>query len=394
MDCTVARRRVAGAAPHLGGVGCLLTLLVVAGALSASVQAAPAGAVPPNMQVDLAALERAFQQIAERVSPSVVSIRAHRRQSGQSSWSEPEGDSGQSVITNGTGIVVRADGSILTNEHVIHGAWQIDVILNDGTTRRGTVTASDQRTDLAVLRVDGVKLTPVTVCRWDSVQRGQWSIAVGNPFGLGNDGKLCVSVGVISNLGRRLPGLGEADDRLYVDMIQTTASIHPGNSGGPLFNIQGELVGVVTAVHARAVDDEGVGFAIPMTPGRWQIVESLLAGRPVEHGYIGLTVRELEPAERSAAGLGGNQGVYVERVDPGGPAEQAGLRCGDILLRYGQDRIDEPMDLAERIGTSPVGQSIALEVRRGDAHLDLQTTIGRRQIQRVDWMRGATAQAP
>lgn len=350
-------------------------------------------AAAPDLMANLEAVEQAFSQVVDQVSPSVVGIRARRYESGGYDGGGYAAGSGfdQTVTINGTGTVIRPDGSILTNEHVVRGASEIEILLRDGSRRMGRVVASDSRADLAVVRTDPDGLVPAKLCNWDGVRRGQWSIAVGNPFGLGSDGNLSVSVGVISNLNRRLPGLGEVEDRLYADMIQTTASIHPGNSGGPLFNIHGEVVGVVTAVHSRGIDDEGIGFAIPMSPARRQTIDLLLAGRPVEHGYLGLIVRELQPAERMAAGLDPEIGVAVERVEPNGPAAAAGLKAKDIILRYDNRAIEAPMQFADCVGLTPIGQQVTIEIVRRNQALSLRATLDRRQTSRVQSMRGASA---
>jgi serine protease Do len=338
---------------------------------------------------DLTALERAFQEVAQRVAPSVVGIRARRHY-----FAAVPGETGadpgsveQLVILNGSGTIVRPDGTILTNEHVIQSAAEITVILHDGRTFTATVAAADPRSDLAIIRIDAEGLTPVRFCDWSAVARGQWSLALGNPYGLGSDGHLSVSVGVISNLGRGLPGLGEVDDRLYADMIQTTAPIHPGNSGGPLFNIHGELLGVVTAVHTRTADGDGVGFAIPMTPAKRRVIDGLLEGRPIAYGYLGLTVRALEPAERTAAGLQLELGVLVEQVEPDGPAAQAGVLVGDILTRYDAQPVDSPMRLADLVGQTPVGRDVGVELWRAGAALSVRATVGMRQPTKVAWLR-------
>jgi serine protease Do len=355
------------------------------GTLAQPGRASPAGAAP-----DLAAMERAFQEVVERVSPSVVGIRA-RRHYWAPAPSAPDAAGArtieQFVVIHGSGTVLRPDGAILTNEHVVQSARNIEVVLHDGRTLPASVTAADPRSDLAILRVDVAGLIPAQLCRWDDVARGQWSVVVGNPYGLGNDGKLSVSVGVISNLDRHLPGLGEVDDRLYADMIQTTAPIHPGNSGGPLFNLRGELIGVVTAVHARSIDDEGIGFAIPMNPAKRRVLERLLAGQPVLYGYLGVTVRTLEPAERAAAGLDADAGVQVAEVDADGPAGRAGVLVGDIVTRFQQRPVTAPLQLADLVGQTAAGQDVELKLRREQTELAVRVTLDTRQLSRVSWLR-------
>jgi serine protease Do len=337
----------------------------------------------PEAFADLQALQSAFEQIVQRVAPSVVGVRTRRVQA-MSFLEDQAQEAGRAFeqiqIINGA-------GSILTNEHLLRGAVEVEVILHDGSVHAADIVATDPRSDLAVIRVPGFALPAVPTCDWSSVRRGQWSLALGNPFGLGSDGRLSVSVGVISNLERALPGLGEVDDRLYADMIQTTAAIHPGNSGGPLLNIRGELVGVVTAVHARGIDDQGVGFAIPINPARQRIIEQLLEGRCPEHGYLGVTVRELLEEEQAGAGPSG--GVLVEDLDPDGPAAKAGVRRGDILSHYNDQAIIQPLRLAELVDQTVPGQIATLRLRRGGQPLALTVTVGRREPSRVQYLRGS-----
>jgi serine protease Do len=334
-------------------------------------------------------LEQAFRTVAEQVRPSVVGLRVQRRYfsarpGGDDSSSAPLLD--QVVTVNGTGTVVREDGLILTNEHVVQSALRIDVLLHDGRTLAGAIVAADPRCDLAILRVARGDLHPATMCRWEDVARGQWTIAVGNPFGLGQDGKLSIAVGVISNLGRRLPGLGEMDDRLYSDMVQITTPIHPGNSGGPLFNVRGEWVGVVTAMHTRSAADEGVGFAIPLSAARRRQITCLMDGRSIEYGYLGLTVRDLPPVESPPDQR--EAGVIVQNLDSDGPAARAGLRVGDRLVRLNERPVRSAAELLEQVGECPIGSRVVLVVQRDVASMALEVDVMRRDVTRVGWMRG------
>jgi serine protease Do len=347
----------------------------------------PDQAQPPS---DLVELERAFQGVVERVAPSVVGIRAQRRYFAALSHDDGGGGLYEQLMTvNGSGTIIDAGGLILTNEHVVQSASEIDVILHDGQILRADVVTSDARSDLAVLAVDRDNLVPARFVAWPTVARGQWTITLGNPYGLGgNDGNLSASIGIIANLDRRLPGLGEVDDRLYADMIQTTAAIHPGCSGGPLFNVRGELVGVVTAMHTRAVDDEGVGFAIPMTPGRRRLIERLATGQPVIYGYLGLDVREPEPQEREVAGVEPRIGAVVKSVDPDGPAATAGIAEGDLIVRFGDEPVHGPGALAVLVGQTTPGTTVPVGLMRDDHPATVQATLASRQVSRVSWMRG------
>jgi serine protease Do len=340
---------------------------------------------------DLEQTEQAFQRVVARVSPSVVGIRVQRRYMatlGDADAAVPPGIFQQLVTVNGSGTIIDPDGLILTNEHVVQSASEIEVSFCDGQVLPATVVAADARGDLAVLKVARENLSAARFVDWPRVARGQWTVTLGNPYGLGADGQSSVSVGVISNLHRRLPGLGEVDDRFYADMIQTTAAIHPGCSGGPLFNIHGELVGVVTAMHTRAPADEGVGFAIPMTPARLRLIQQLAAGEPVAYGYLGLTVREPQPEEREAAGLDPQFGAVVAQVDPAGPAGEVGVRPGDLILRFEDQAVCGPCALAELVGYAPPGQRVTVELWRTPQRLAVQPVVQRREVNSVSWMRG------
>jgi len=372
---------------------------LVAAALVVTAVAPGAGAWTPNAGeppvANLDALQRAFERVVTQVSPSVVGIRVQRRHFATLPETLPGVDADlfeQRVIVNGSGTVVDADGLVLTNEHVVQGASDIEVMYYDGQKSTATVLASDSRSDLAILQVPRNDLPVVQFCDWDQVARGQWAIALGNPFGLGRDGHLSVSVGIVSNLGRQLPGLGEVDDRFYNDMLQTTAAINPGNSGGPLFNIEGELIAVVTAMHTRAPADEGVGFAIPMTPAKRRVVEALCRGDEVAYGYLGLTVRQPSEAEFELLDAANLTGVVVDRVEPDGPAARAGVAVGDIVLRFDIEPVQCPAHMAELVGSAVIGNHVQLEILRGGDARTIAVDVEQRDVSRVAWMRGEAVQ--
>jgi S1-C subfamily serine protease len=342
--------------------------------------------------LDLEAQQRAFQQVIEQVAPSVVGIRAQRLQITSSSNGVDRGEpTAQYLLVNGAGTVLTADGLILTSEHVVQAATDIEIVFYDGQRARADVLAADPRSDLAVLQTGRPGLRPAAPCNWEDVARGQWIVVLGNPFGLGRDGQLCASVGVIANLGRELPGLGETDDRFYHDMIQFTAPIHPGNSGGPLFNIRGELVGVIAAMHTRAPADDGVGFAVPLTPVKRRLIETLAAGRSIEYGYLGVTARQPDADERAALGVG--YGVVIQRVEPSGPAAQAGVAVDDVILNYDGQPVTGPAQFAELVGQSPVGATVELAVSRDGRHVTLRAVLERRDAIRANWMRDVGTRA-
>ncbi|MGE0479592.1 MAG: trypsin-like peptidase domain-containing protein [Phycisphaerae bacterium] len=346
----------------------------------------------PTGAPGLARLESAFQEVIARVTPSVVGIRAQRVVALGATTADAgragDADIGsQLVFVNGSGTVIHIDGAILTNEHVVQSATEITVIFHDGIQLPATVAASDPRSDLAVLRTTRNDLPPARLCDWPRVARGQWAVSLGNPYGLGIDGRLSASVGVVSNLGRRLPGLGEQDDRLYQDMIQITASISPGNSGCPLFNLNGEMVGVVTAMHTRAIGDQGVGFAIPLDPQRRTSIDALLAGERVEYGYIGLSVRDARPGDTSRHATG-VQGARVDAVEPRGPADAAGVLVGDVITHFNHASVSDAGDLVARVGRARPGQVVEIKLDRAATTTTARVTVERRELTRVTWMRG------
>ncbi|RMF78157.1 MAG: PDZ domain-containing protein [Planctomycetota bacterium] len=328
---------------------------------------------------ELKRLENAFQEVVREVGPSVVGVRVRRRCVDDTGGSEEQRARlfEQLVIVNGSGTIIHSDGLILTNEHVVHDAFSIEITFHDGQSEVGKIVASDARSDLAIVRVPRTGLTAARFCDFSRVERGQWTVALGNPFGLGGDGQSSVSVGVISNLHRRLPGLGESDDRLYDDMIQTTADINPGNSGGPLLNLDGELVGVVTAMHTRSGGDEGVGFALPLDHLRRRMIERLCAGRPIEYGYVGLTVRSAEA------------GVAVDDVEPTGPAARAGVRPGDLIVRFDEMPVRDSTELSRLVGRTPAGSRVPLELMRDGESLRTELVVARRTPARAAALRGS-----
>ena len=375
----------------------LLSILSPAGAAGAAHAAGAATAESANnppagepSAASLGQLETAFADIVEQVTPSVVGIRVLRRYI--TALPTPDGsDAGtleRSVTVNGSGTLIDRRGLILTNEHVIQAADRIEVVYHDGRSELASILAADPRGDLAVLQVTRQDLPVAKFAEWASVKRGQWTIALGNPYGLGGDGKLCVSVGVIANLGRHLPGLGEVDDRFYADMLQTTAAIQPGCSGGPLFNLHGELLGVVTAMHTRAVADEGVGFAVPMSPARRQIVRRLCAGTPVVYGYLGMTVGMPAAQLPGQTGNESPRGVLVEKLEIDGPAQQAGLCVGDVVVEYNGQRIETPSQMAQLVGQSLPGGPAEIVIWRSGLRQTVRPIVEQRQVSRVGWMRG------
>ena len=271
----------------------------------------------------------------------------------------------------GSGIVIDAKGLVLTNAHVVDGADRVEVTLADGRDLEGSVLGADPVTDLAVVRIprDGsLKAAPLGDS--EALEVGDWAIALGTPYGL----ERTVTLGIVSSLHRSITSLGFSDKRL--DLIQTDAAINPGNSGGPLINARGEVVGINTLV--RSGPGAGLGFAIPINLAKG-VAAKLGQGNPVLHPYLGLQLVPLNPrlardnnADPNAlVQLPERDGALVQRVLPGSPAEQAGLRRGDLVVGAADRAVNDPAALLQLVEASQVGEALPLTVLRGGEELSL-----------------------
>jgi serine protease Do len=271
---------------------------------------------------------------------------------------------GQSL---GSGFLIDGAGNILTNTHVVADAQHIRVQFADGTEREARVVGVDPPTDVAVIRVEPFEgMATLPMGDSNAVRIGDWLVAIGNPFGL----SFTVTAGILSARGRRDVPVG---GRLrYVDFLQTDASINPGNSGGPLVNMAGEVIGINTAINA---DGQGIGFAIPINMVR-DILPALLRGGSVSRSWLGVFIDRPTPEVARAAGLAQPHGAMVTRVVPGGPAEQAGLQPGDIIVRLGETPIERHDQLAWAASLAGVGSVLEVEVLRPAGPVILRTRMG------------------
>lgn len=345
---------------------------------SSLVRSAYAGHVVLASDTHVSDLELAFERVHQDVSPSVVSLHVTRTATVNVDGKPKE--LAQLVQVNGTGCVVARNGLILTNEHVVQNALTITVILHDGTELAGRVYASDVRHDLAIIHVNRQDLQPVRWCDWPEVKRGQWVLAIGNPYGIARDGVASLSVGVISNLGRRLPELGLDQDRLYTNLIQTTTPVHPGNSGGPLFNLSGEVVGIVTAVYLRAGIEDGVGFAIAGSPAKRAIIDQLCEGSDQEHAYLGLVVQDRYADDEQRRPM-------VIAIDPQSPASRAGVEVGDVITAFSGSSISGADQLAEQISALDPDTDVSFKLERAGTIIATRAVLERRVHRRITWMR-------
>ncbi len=268
----------------------------------------------------------------------------------------------------GSGVIVSEDGYVLTNHHVIGGADQIQVALRDGRETLAEVIGTDPESDLAVLRIDLDELPVIELADSGEVAVGDVSLAIGNPFGVGQT----VTMGIISATGRSHLGLNA-----YEDFIQTDAAINPGNSGGALVNPEGALVGINTAIFSRSGGSQGIGFAIPANLAR-NILEELVTQGRVIRGWLGVEAQELNPELAASFGLQAPRGVVIAGVVPGGPADEAGLQPGDVLLAIdGRPILDARVTMADIAAVAP-GESLPLTVVRGGETLQMILEVGER----------------
>ncbi|MEQ8652069.1 MAG: trypsin-like peptidase domain-containing protein [Kiloniellales bacterium] len=278
----------------------------------------------------------------------------------------PDRPSGREARSVGSGVIVDADeGHVLTNHHLIEHAEEIDVILSDGRSVSAELLGFDDATDLAVLKIESSRLTAVDWGDSSRLEVGDFVIAVGNPFGLGQT----VTMGIVSAIGRF--GLGMEG---YEDFIQTDASINPGNSGGALVDLRGKLVGINTATFGPGGVSIGIGLAIPSNMAR-KIMQQIVEYGSVRRGELGVVVHDVTPEIARRHGLGSQQGAIVAELSPGGAAEQAGLLPGDIILALNGETLRDARHLRLSIALIRVGEEASLRVFRAGSTRDLSITI-------------------
>ncbi len=265
----------------------------------------------------------------------------------------------------GSGFIIDEAGYILTNNHVIDKAEDIRVRLWDETEYKATVVGRDQKTDIALIKVEADRPLPVApLGDSDALEVGDWIIAIGNPFGLGHT----VTAGIVSAKGRVL-GSGP-----YDDFIQTDAAINPGNSGGPLFNLNAEVVGISTAIFSTSGGNIGIGFAIPINLAK-DILLSLKEKGFVERGWLGVTVQKVTPEIAESFGLSDRHGALVTDVTKDSPADRAGIQRGDIIVGYNGKKIEDMHELPRLVASTPVGTGVTLKIFREGKELELNVII-------------------
>ncbi|MCO6436411.1 MAG: trypsin-like peptidase domain-containing protein [Phycisphaerae bacterium] len=346
--------------------------------------AVPASGDPPGLPAryqlaDLKVLEDSFVELAKDVRPSVVAIRTYF-------VPDPDEVNGRRVripVSQGSGFVLSADGYIGTNQHVLDESNTISVILDNGLQYEGRVVQGDSRSDLAVLKIDAEGLTPVRLGDLDEVKIGQWTFAVGNPFGLANEnGRMSVSFGTVSQLGRDMTRrlVGDSQSRYYGNLIESCSAINPGNSGGPLFNIDGEMIGVIVAIETSSGVSEGVGFAIPIDDDIRHVLHTLKNGEKMRYGYLGVEIRSTE-AKVISPDVSPEHvyaGAEITGVVPDGPADAAGLRIGDVVTEVDGDPVENADHLVRMVSFSPVGTEVRVTYLRRNVKRTVQVTLGDR----------------
>ncbi|MBP9712907.1 MAG: Do family serine endopeptidase [Sterolibacterium sp.] len=271
----------------------------------------------------------------------------------------------------GSGVIVSAEGYILTNNHVVEAADAIEVATQDGRKYKARVVGADPDSDLAVMQVDlepGARLPAIVFAASGSLRVGDVVLAIGNPFGVGQT----VTHGIVSALGRSHLGINT-----FEDFIQTDAAINPGNSGGALIDTHGHLVGINTAIYSQSGGSMGIGFAIPVSLGK-SVMEQIIRNGMVTRGWIGIEVQEITPELAESFKLPDTAGTLIAGVMRGGPADVAGIQPGDILLSVAGTRISDPQNMLERVAAQTPGQAVALRLRRDGKEIDKTVVIARR----------------
>ena len=315
----------------------------------------------------------AITDAVARVAPAVVTVQTEVIEHVAADVFEQffGGRSGQRAAAGlGSGFIIRSDGTIVTNAHVISGATKISVALRDGTTYPAKLLGSDEANDLAVIKIDAKNLPVAPLGNSSNLIIGEWAIAIGNPYGfLLANSEPSVTAGVVSGTGRNLATESEGSG-VYVDMIQTDAAINPGNSGGPLINAAGEVIGVNSSIFSPSGGSIGLGFAIPINRAK-RVAEDLLAHGAVRRPWIGIQP-QLTPRTSST---GPSPGVVVASVVPGSPAAQAGIRAGDVLVRSRERVLHNAYDWFAELLELRVGERVNLTVRRNGRDIPMQVKV-------------------
>ncbi|MBI1397528.1 MAG: Do family serine endopeptidase [Betaproteobacteria bacterium] len=326
-----------------------------------------------------------FSALVEREGGAVVNVRVSEKAKGGGPmagpgrgapdpfedffrrFQPPQGRQGDGPVRHalGSGFIVSQDGYILTNAHVVSDADEVIVKLIDRREFPAKVVGLDKRTDVAVLKIDASGLPTVEIGESDSVKVGSWVAAIGSPFGLENT----VTAGIVSATSRNLPS------DAYVPFIQTDVAVNPGNSGGPLFNLKGQVIGINSQIYSRTGGYMGLSFAIPIDVAM-KVKNDLLQYGKVQRGRIGVTIQQVSKDLASTFGMDRPRGALVSSVEKGSPAERAGLKVGDVIVAVNGDAVDQSIDLPRMIGEGRPGAKYQLEIWRDGKSQDLPIVLG------------------
>lgn len=301
-----------------------------------------------------------FADLAEKLTPSVVNISSF-------SQNETENGEGNTPLSEslGSGFIIDGNGYIITNNHVVDKAESISITLSDDTKTEARVIGKDPKTDLALIKIETKRpLNAVKFGDSDKIRVGDWVLAIGNPFGLGSS----VTAGIVSAKSR------DIESGPYDSFIQTDASINQGNSGGPMFNLQGEVIGISSAIFSTTGASQGVGFAIPANLAGW-VISQLKEHGEVKRGWIGIKIQPNTPEIADSLGISANQGVVVSGVTEQGPAQKAGLQAGDIVLSFNRQPIDNTKNLSRLIAETKIGTPAPIEIWRSGQKQTLTVPI-------------------
>jgi putative serine protease PepD len=312
------------------------------------------------------------EAVAAKALPSVVNIDVYT-----SVGNGPIDDYGTSENQNleqyglGSGVIISEDGYILTNYHVVEGGDEFLIRFDETTQAKATLVGQDVSSDLAVLKVDAENLTPIEIADSSQVRVGQWVMALGSPFGY----EKSVSTGIVSALYRSTAMESVSGTNYYANMIQTDAAINPGNSGGALVDNEGRLIGINTLISSTSQSSAGVGFAIPSNYVM-NVAEQIMSGKEVEHAYLGVSLQTVDASNASSFNTTADSGAYIENVLEGSPADEAGLREGDVIVRFGNINIGSASELVINVKGSFVGDVVTITVIRGGETLTFDVTMG------------------
>lgn len=327
-----------------------------------------------------------FTQLVEKEGPAVVNISTTQTIRGRGAFPpfpgmdpddpfydffrrfmppQPNGPREFQTHSLGSGFIISSDGYILTNAHVVDNADEVVVKLTDKRQFKAKVIGKDGRTDVALVKIDAKNLPTVALGDATRLKVGEWVVAIGSPYGFDNS----VTAGIVSAKGRSLPGDG------YVPFIQTDVAVNPGNSGGPLFNLRGEVVGINSQIYSRTGGYMGLSFAIPIDVAM-DVVNQLKGTGKVSHGKLGVVIQEVTPDLAASFGLKEPRGALVSQVEPGGGADKAGIQPGDVILRFDGKDVSDSNALPRMVGSVKPGSKVKVEIWRNRSTKELNIILG------------------